>query len=42
MAQNEYREMHANDIKKDDESTFHLLQTDSNINMGVRFIEPES
>ena len=42
MAVNEYKEMHANDIKKDDESQFHLLQTDSNINLGVRFIEKES
>jgi hypothetical protein len=42
MALNEYRQMHANDDKVDDESQFHLLQTNSNINIGVRFIEPES
>ena len=38
---NEYRAMHPG--KEDEEETgYHLLQTNSNVNIGVRFIEPES
>ena len=42
MAANEYRVMHPQKEETDDETPFHLLQTNSNVNVGVRFIEPES
>lgn len=38
---NEYRAMHPQkDV--DEEAPFHLLQTNSNVNLGVRFVEKES
>ena len=42
MAANEYRQMHPRNEEDEEEAPFHLLQTNSNVNIGVRFIEPES
>lgn len=43
MAANEYRSMHPKkDEEFDENAPFHLLQTNSNLNLGVRFVEQES
>jgi hypothetical protein len=41
LAVNEYKQRHVLD-EGEEETPFHLVQTNSNINIGVRFIEPES